>query len=145
MATWRNKSAEMERAKIVEELLGDMERWRRYIGWMEELLRGWRVKKWSENQKGRERNKEEDDGKHEETERKRDKDSNGEGRRKRTEDRSGREKRKEKEDIGVEAGDNGQKVDGRVSGKVQGEGKGDKDRTGESGREEEKVWKSGGT
>lgn len=45
----------------------------------------------------------------------------------------------------MEAGDNGQKVDGRVSEKVQGEGKGDKDWTGESGREEEKVWKSGGT
>lgn len=43
------------------------------------------MKKWSESQEGRERNKEEDNGRHEKTERKKDEDLNGEGRRKRTE------------------------------------------------------------
>lgn len=56
----------------MEELLGDMERWRRYMSWMEELLRGWSVGERRESQEERKKSRKDGDGKHEKAEKKMD-------------------------------------------------------------------------
>lgn len=45
----------MERARKVEELLRGLERWRRDIDWLEEILREWQMNERSERQEKRER------------------------------------------------------------------------------------------
>lgn len=55
-------------------MLGDMERWTRNLDWMEELLRGWRVREWRESQEEKERIREEERGRQEDVERKERKD-----------------------------------------------------------------------
>lgn len=79
---------------MVEELLGEMERWRRYMSWMEELLRGWSVGERRESQEERKKSRKDGDGKHEETEKKMDEELREERQKRKMENRSGWENRK---------------------------------------------------
>lgn len=108
----------MEKARKIEDLLGDMERWTRNLDWMEELLRRWRVREWRESQEEKERIREEERGR-QDVERKKKERMKDERRRKKKEKISDREKRKEEEIIGVEIKNTGEKGDRCPAGKVQ--------------------------